>query len=98
MLSDIKVLLGLSDTTYDSLLNLLIAGAIEFAVDYCNLDEYSNGSFDNLIVQMVLEDYGKFKNSGLDSVSFSGVSESYHDGYSDKVMKQLRKHRKLLTV
>lgn len=94
MIDKIKILLGIADTTKDSLLNVLLDNAKDFATDYCNLDDYDT-KFDSIIMKMVLESYNKLGAEGTSSKNYSGISESYTDDYSPAIYKQLNKHRHL---
>lgn len=95
MLEKIKLLLGKSnDDSIDELLLLLISLCKEEAYTYCNLEEY-NEALDFIIIQMVIEKYNRMGSEGATSQSFSGISESYNDFYSDKIVRALNKHRKV---
>ena len=67
------------------------------AVDYCNLDEYTE-KLDNAVVQMVIQRYNRLNNEGIDSTGASGISEHFHNGYTTDVLSNLRKHRRLKIV
>lgn len=93
-LQRVKTLLNITDTSKDALLTELISDAEEFAKTYCN-----NADVVSLvgaaIVQMVIEDYNKMGAEGLNSESYSGVSFNYQSAYSEDIMKQLRRYRKI---
>lgn len=97
MLEKIKAYLGITDTSKDALLNILLDMAKAFAVDYCGLAAYDT-ALDNIVISMVVEDYNKMGDEGISSKSISGVSESYVDGYSVKIMAALKTHRKIKVV
>lgn len=92
----IKLLLGiaLNDITKDNLLTMLIDDAIEEVINYCNLKQY-NTNLDSIVVKMVTQNYSKISNQGLSSQSYSGVSETYVDGYSADLVAQLNKNRRV---
>lgn len=95
MLEKIKLLLNKSDDdSVDELLSLLISLCKEEAYTYCNLEEY-NTELDFIVIQMVIEKYNRMGSEGTTSQSFSGISESYDDFYSDKVVRFLNKHRRV---
>lgn len=94
MLEKIKMLLNLTNDDSDELLVMLIALCKEEAYTYCNLEEYSN-KLDFVVIQMVIERYNRMGSEGAVSQSTSGVSASYTDFYSAKVVKLLNKHRKV---
>ena len=92
----VKLLLGIAanDITKDNLLTMLIDDAIVEVIDYCNLKQY-NTNLDSTVVKMVTQNYNKISNQGIASQSYSGVSETYVDGYSADVMTQLNKNRRV---
>lgn len=97
MLERIKLLLNISDESKDALLEELIDNATEFAKNFINND----AALDNLtgtIVNMVLYDYNRMGTEGLTSENYSGVSFGYASGYSDDIMKQLKRYRKVRVI
>ena len=97
LLERIKTLLNISDGSKDALLNELIENAREFAQNYINND----AALDNLngtIIAMVIYDYNRMGTEGLTSENYSGVSFGYASGYSDDIMKQLRRYRKVRVI
>ena len=92
----VKLLLGIAanDATKDNLLTMLIDDAVVEVIDYCNLKQY-NTNLDSTVVKMVTQNYNKISNQGIASQSYSGVSETYVDGYSADVMAQLNKNRRV---
>lgn len=97
MLDKVKILLGIADTSMDTLLSLLIDIAKADAVDYCHLAEYTE-ELDTPVIKMVIQLYNKRGNEGIQSLSFTGVSESYLSDYSEDVIRQLQRHRKLVAL
>lgn len=93
MLENIILLIGDAAVGQDDLLTLLIKNAKSYAVQYCGLDSYSS-SLDSIIMKMVCEDFNKRGSEGLGSKSFSGISESYVDGYSQGILNQLDMYSK----
>lgn len=97
MLERIKLLLNITDDSKDALLNELIDNATEFAQNYINND----AALDNLtgtIIAMVIYDYNRMGTEGLTSENYSGMSFGYTAGYSDDIMKQLRRYRKVRVI
>ena len=92
-----KVNLLLDNPNKDELLQMLIEDAQTESTDYCNLSAYST-KLDPTIVKMVIQNYNKGRVQGILSESFSGVSESYINGYSNDVYIMLNKNRKLKTI
>ena len=94
MLEQIKLLLNISDDENDELLATLISLCKDEAYVYCNLAEYDS-KLDFVVVQMVIERYNRIGSEGTKSQSSSGISASYSEFYSDKVVKLLNKNRKV---
>lgn len=94
MLERIKLMLGLADTTKDILLAMLIEDAEVEVTDYCNMAIY-DVKLDSTITKMVIQNYNKGITQGIASESFSGVSESYINGYTADVIAMLNKNRKV---
>lgn len=96
-----KVCALVGATAYDQRKRATIEALVEIckqeAVDYCNLDEYSE-KLDNAVVQMVIQRMNRLNNEGIDSNSASGISEHFHNGYTTDVLSNLRKFRRLKTV
>lgn len=97
MLEQIKLLLGISDNSEDILINLLIEICEEEAFAYCNLPEYDE-RLDKIVLQMVIQSYNRLGTEGVASHSFSGVSESYIEGYSLNIKRALNRHRRLVVI
>ena len=94
MLERIKLMLGLADTTKDVLLAMLAEDAIVEVTDYCNMAIY-DVKLDSTVAKMVIQNYNKISIQGISSESFSGVSESYVNGYTIDVMNVLNKNRRV---
>lgn len=97
MLNKIIILLGNSYTSQqEALLNLLIEMCKEEAMDYCHLDYYDR-SLDSAVIKMVIQQYNRRGSEGLTGLSFSGVSQSFTTDYTDDVIRDLRRHRRIQT-
>lgn len=94
ILARIKLLLNISDESKDALLGELIDNAEEYVATYCN-NANAAGSLSGAVVQMVIQDYNRMGAEGLKSESYSGASFSYQTEYSEDIMKQLRRYRKI---
>jgi len=92
ILDKVKLILGISDK--DVLLTLLIGDCKSEVLDYCNLIAYDT-KLDSTVVKMVVQNYNKSKIQGISSESFSGVSQSYINGYTSDVIAILNKNRKV---
>lgn len=93
MLNNIKLLLGLSDTSKDELLTLLIEQAQDEARNYIHDSNLSG--LDSIICQMVIYRFNHLGNEGLSSENYSGVSFSYTTEYPSFITDGLKKHRKI---
>jgi hypothetical protein len=96
MLDDIKLLLGITSTDKDNLLQLLINQATEEALDYTRRG--SADGLENIITKMVVFNYNRIGTEGLDSESYSGVSYSYSADYPESILRSLNRYRKLITL
>lgn len=94
MLERIKLLLNITDGSKDALLGELITDAEEFAVNYTR-NAAAMESLKATIIAMVIYAYNRLGSEGVTSESYSGVSFAYTAGYSDDIMKQLRRFRKV---
>lgn len=92
-----KVNLLLDNPGKDALIGMLIEDAKTESTDYCNLSAYVT-KLDPVIVKMVIQNYNKARTQGIASESFSGVSQSYINGYSSDIIVMLNKNRKLKTL
>lgn len=94
LIDNCKLLLGITGTEKDDLLNLLIDNAEEYAVSYTrnqNVTELSG-----CIQRIVVYDYNRINTEGLSSESYSGLSFNYAADYPESVLKPLRAHRKVI--
>lgn len=97
LLERIKTIIGISGGDEDAALNFLIEDCKAFAMEYCNLEAYSD-KLDNVVTRMVLERRNQTGNEGISGVSYAGASETYLADYSEPIYKALRKHRRLKTL
>lgn len=97
MLTQVKLLLGITDTSKDALLNYLIDTCSEEAADFCNLPEFDD-RLERIVVQMVIVRYNRIGTEGVSGQSFSGVNESFVEGYPLDIMNSLRRYRKIVLV
>ena len=94
----IKVLLGESASIFsDSQLTVLISQAeSEFKI-YCNRSILPVGA-ESIINDMVIVKCNRMGTEGLQSQSFSGISDSFIDGYPANIINQLNRFRKIRTL
>ena len=96
MLKKIKIALPTSttDTSKDDLLNLMIEDVQEFILNYCNIKELP-GKAESLIRRIVVIRYNIMGSEGLQSESYSGVSQSFIDGLPKDIKQELGAIRKV---
>lgn len=96
MLDKIKVCL--SNNTYtDDLINLFIEDTITEVKVYCNREDIDT-ELESAIRRIVIIKLNRINSEGLSSQSFSGVSESFIDGYPQDIVSILNRKRKLKTL
>lgn len=93
MLDTIKTLLGISDDSKDTLLNVLILQAEGFAKSYTHTA--STDAYPEAIAQIVLITYNRLGSEGLSSESYSGVNFNYAEDLPEAIYAQLRAYRKV---
>lgn len=96
IVSEAKVLLNLGDEKHQLLYTLAAMVENDF-MNYCGRVDLPPQAH-NILLQMLLIKYNRLGVEGLASQSFSGISESYIDGYPDEVKKQLNNYRKLVVL
>lgn len=97
MLEDIKTMLGDAASNYsDAQINLSIKQATAEVEVYCNrkLDTELEACVEKIAVIKL----NRMNSEGLTSQSYSGVSESYIDGYPAEVLAVLNRKRKIKVV
>lgn len=93
-----KIKLCLSNNTYtDDLINLFIEDTITEVKVYCNREDIDT-ELESVIRRIVIIKLNKINAEGLSSQSFSGVSESFIDGYPQDIVSILNRKRKLKTL
>lgn len=93
-----KIKLCLSNNTYtDELINLFIEDTITEVKVYCNREDIDT-ELESVIRRIVIIKLNKINTEGLSSQSFSGVSESFIDGYPQDIVSILNRKRKLKTL
>ena len=95
LLDNIKTELGISDTSKDDLLSLLITNEQTNAQTITH-DE--NLEDDVLIQRMVIWRYNTLGSEGLTAENYSGVSYSYTADYPADIDRLLKSHRKIRVI
>ena len=93
----LKSRLGIEGTDEDGKLDEVILSAKSFIVGYCRLAAYDS-SYDDICVRMAAEDYCRLSSEGVERRNFSGVYESYRDGYSEPIMAMLKSMRRMAVI
>lgn len=93
MINKIKVLLGLTDSNKDDLLNVLIEQATEEAITYTHNECISDLS--TAIIKMVVYNYNRLGTEGVDSEGYSGVSFGYSADYPESIIRTLKAKRRV---
>lgn len=96
MLDKLKLILDVG-ADKEPVLELILDVVIQEFLDYTNRDDIPNGA-NAVVLQMAVIQYNRLGSQGLASQGYSGVSESYIDGYPDNIKKQLNRYRKLKTI
>ena len=94
VISYCSALLNTEDT---ELLGVLYDIVISEILDYCNIDTIPNTAT-SVICNMVCVQYSRRGNLGLQSQAYSGVSESFINGYPDNILKQLNRYRRISII
>lgn len=90
-LTDIQTLTGRLDK--DALFVELIVQAEEEFLDYTGRITIPTAA-EKLIDKMVVENFNHIGAEGISSQGYSNISESFVDGYSANIIKQLQRYRK----
>ena len=97
MLEEIKLLLGEAADNYtDAQINLCLKMAIAEVEAYTNRD--ADATLELIAQKIAIIKLNRINTEGLASQSYSGVSESYIDGYPDDIKTILNRKRKLKTL
>ena len=97
MIEELKVLLGDAANSYtDAQIGLCLKLALAEVEAYCTRDiDYE---LEIAVLGIAKIKLNKLNAEGLASQSFSGVSESYIDGYPDDIKALLNRKRKLKVI
>ena len=97
MIDELKILLGDAASNYTE---AQMGLALKFSI--CEVEEYCKRELDYSLelaaIQIAKIKLLRMNTEGLASQSFSGVSESYIDGYPDEIQKLLNRKRKIKVV
>lgn len=94
MIENVKLLLGDSAANYsDAQVALAVELAASEAEGYCRRE--LDAELEAVVSQMAVVKLNRMGTEGAAALSFSGVSESYVDGYPANIMAVLNRKRKL---
>lgn len=93
-----KIKICLTNNTYtDELINLFIEDTTKEVKIYCNREDIDT-ELESVIRRIVIIKLNRMNSEGLSSQSYSGVSESFIDGYPQDIVSILNRKRKLKTL
>ncbi len=94
MLEEIKLLLGEAAENYtDAQINLCYKMALSEVEEYCNRE--ADSALELAAERIAVIKLNRLSSEGLSAQSFSGVSESYLDGYPADILALLNRKRKI---
>ena len=94
MIDEIKIMLGDAAANYsDAQISLALKQAMIEVEEYCGRS--LDASLEMAAQRIAVIKLNRTNTEGLNSQSYSGVSENYIDGYPDDILKLLNKKRKI---
>lgn len=94
MIDEIKLLLGDSAANYsDALIALVLKNSYAEVESYCN--RKLDTELELIAERIAVIKLNRMNSEGLSAQSFSGVSESYIDGYPADILAALNRKRKI---
>lgn len=97
MIEEIKLLLGDAASNYtDAQISLAYKMALAEIEDYCNRE--ADATLELLAEKIAIIKLNRMNTEGLASQSYSGVSESYIDGYPADILAVLNRKRKIKVI
>ena len=97
MVEEIRLLLGDSASNYsDALIGLMLKQALAEVEAYCNRS--LDAELEMVAERIAIIKLNRLNTEGLSSQSYSGVSESYIDGYPADIMAVLKRKRKVKII
>lgn len=98
MLEEIKIMLGDAANNYtDEQINLFIKHAQAEVKSYCNREEIDE-ELEICVQKIVIIKLNRLNSEGLASQSYSGINESYINGYPADILAVLNRKRKIKVV
>lgn len=97
MVNEIKILLGDTASNYtDAQISLAYRMAVSEVEEYCKRD--MDETLELVAMQIAKIKLNRLSTEGLSSQSFSGVSETYIDGYPSEIVAVLNRKRKIKVI
>lgn len=96
MLTNLKLLLGISSNEKDSLLNLIISQVEADAKAYTHIDDLTD--LESVMLSMCVYRYNQLGAENLATESYSGVSFNYLTDYPAYIIRQLQSFRHIRVV
>lgn len=96
MLKKLKLMLGITDSSKDELLRMLLDFTVEEVVNYTHNTRLD--VLENVILYVAVWKYNTMGTEGVDSENYSGVSFNYSTEYPDNIKKQLQAYRKIQVI
>lgn len=97
MIEEIKILLGDAASNFtDEQIALALKIAIAEVEEYCNRD--ADAALELIAEKIAVIKLNRMNTEGLVSQSYSGINESYLDGYPAEIIALLNRKRKIKTI
>lgn len=97
MVEEIKILLGEAATNFtDAQISLALKMALAEVEAYCNREP--DPALELIAEKIAVIKLNRINTEGLASQSYSGVNESYIDGYPAEIVAVLNRKRKIKTI
>lgn len=97
MIEDIKILLGdAAENFNDSLIGLVAKQSLAEVEAYCNRS--ADYELEMIAIRIAILKLNRINTEGLDSQSYSGISENYINGYPADILAILNRKRKIKVV
>ena len=97
MIEEIKLLLGDAAANFsDAQIGICYKMALAEVEDYCNRE--ADAALELIAEKIAVIKLNRMNTEGLASQSYSGVSESYIDGYPAEILTVLNRKRKIKTI
>lgn len=97
MIEEIKLLLGEAASNYsDALIGVCLKQALAEVEAYCN--RALDLELEMVAQKIAIIKLNRLNTEGLSSQSYSGVSESYLDGYPADILAVLKRKRKIKVI